>query len=106
MEPALAVAYIPVQLIEIPAALTLARRVLGVRPADLWRALRTPILATLVMSVGVIACEMLGLVVLRAGDTATLGLCLAVGVSAYTIALLVLNRDILRETREVLLTGL
>jgi PST family polysaccharide transporter len=100
----LALTYIPVQLIEFPAALLLARRVLGISVRAVGRAARIPIVATLSMACGVIATEVL-LRSLALGDLPTLAACLPIAGAVYLGTLLVLDRRILREARGVLLKG-
>jgi PST family polysaccharide transporter len=100
----LALTYIPVQILEFPAALILARNVLGVSPLQVWRAARTPILGTLLMVVGVIATERI-LTSLRLGDLITLACCLPVAGAIYLGALFLMDRRILLEARGVLLKG-
>jgi O-antigen/teichoic acid export membrane protein len=101
----LALAYIPLQLIEIPAAVLLARRVLAVSPLLVWRAVQTPILATLFMTGIVIAAESWLLRAAHAGDLLTLATCLPAAGLIYLGALLLIDRHILVEARSVLLKG-
>jgi O-antigen/teichoic acid export membrane protein len=100
----LALTYIPVQLLEVPAALTLAHRVLKVSPRQVWKAASTPILATLLMTASVIAAEV-GLLSLRIGDLASLALCLPVAGMVYLGTLWLIDRRIFLEARGVLLKG-
>jgi O-antigen/teichoic acid export membrane protein len=102
----LALTYIPIQLIEIPAALLLARRVLQIAPTAVWRALQTPILATLAMSAAVIAAEVVLRKDLHVRYLITLGVCAPLAGGVYVGALRLLDRGILSEVREVLLHGL
>jgi O-antigen/teichoic acid export membrane protein len=101
----LAVTYIPVQIIEFPAALALAYRELHVSPRAVWRAARVPINATLLMTAAMIGVESIFLSVLRAGDTVTLAACVVVGGAAFLGSLWMLDRHILQEARGVLLKG-
>jgi len=100
----LALTYIPVQLLEVPAALTLAHRVLKVSPRQVWKAASTPILATLLMTASVIGAEV-GLLSLRIGDLASLAICLPVAGMVYLGTLWLIDRRILFEARGVLLKG-
>jgi PST family polysaccharide transporter len=100
----LAATYIPVQLLEVPAALILARRVLAVSPAQVWEAARVPLLATLTMAGSVVAAEAV-LRSLRLGDLPTLAVCLPVAGLAYLGTLLLVDRRILLEARGVLAKG-
>jgi hypothetical protein len=101
----LALTYIPVQLVEFPAALLLARRVLKVRPSQVWKALRTPFIATVLMAVGVVASEVVLLRMAGMGDMGVLAACLMLAGCIYLGALVVMDRSILREARAVLLKG-
>jgi hypothetical protein len=102
----LAAAYIPVQILEFPAALYLANRVLQVSPIQVWSAAHVPLIATLAMAVVVIVVEAVMLQVLRVGDTLTLLSCLALAVVVYVGSLLALDRKILREALSVVNRGL
>jgi hypothetical protein len=102
----LALTYIPVQILEVPAALILADRVLKVSPRDVWRAAWVPIITTLIMAAIVIGTEIIFLSVLHAGDLPTLAVCLVVALVTYLGALLILDRRILVEARAVLVRGL
>lgn len=102
----LALAYIPIQALEIPAALILARRVLHITPGAVWRSASTPILATLFMAAIVADMEIILLRNLRAGDTLTLLACSLVGVLVYVGTLYLLDRRILEEIRAVMAHGL
>jgi lipopolysaccharide exporter len=102
----LALVYIPLQLVEIPVALVLAHRVLDVSPRQVWQAARVPIVATLLMVAVTITAELLLLGVFHLGDALTLLSCLSAAAAAYLTALLVLDRRILREARQVFLRGL
>jgi PST family polysaccharide transporter len=101
----LALTYIPVQLLEFPAALILAHRVLEVSPLQVWKAGSTPILATLLMTAGVVATEAVLLSAVRLGDLLTLAACLLVAGAIYLGTLLLIDRRILLEARGVLLKG-
>lgn len=100
----LAAAYIPIQILEIPAALALARRVLGVSLFALWRSVRVTMASTLLMAAAAIATEVA--VLRHAGDTAALLLSLAVGGTVYLACLFLLDRRLLAEARSVLFRGL
>jgi PST family polysaccharide transporter len=102
----LAATYIPVQLLELPAALILAERVLRVSPAAVWRAASVPLIGTVVMAAAAIAIEVLLLSVAHAPDIATLAACVLTGGSVYLGTIFVLDRAILHEARAVLLRGL
>jgi lipopolysaccharide exporter len=101
----LALTYIPVQLFEIPAALMLAHRVLAVSPGQVWKAASTPIAATVLMSAGVIATEVMLLHAARIGDLLTLAVCVPVAGGVYLAALFLLDRQVFLEARGVLLKG-
>jgi PST family polysaccharide transporter len=102
----LAVAYIPLQILEIPAALLLAREMLGVTVLSVLRALMTPFLASGFMA-GVIALlETLLVTRLHLGDSPVLALCLVAGIAVYLASLLVTDRGILREALQVMHRGL
>jgi PST family polysaccharide transporter/lipopolysaccharide exporter len=101
----LALTYIPVQILEVPAALILAHRVLKVSPLQVWKAARTPILATLFMTAGVVATEVVLLRAVQLGDLVTLAACLLVAGSIYLGTLALIDRRILLEARGVLLKG-
>jgi lipopolysaccharide exporter len=102
----LAVTYIPIQLIEIPAALALARRFLDVSPLDMWRATWTAIGIALLMATVVVVGERLCLMVFHAGSTATLLTCLLLGVLAYPVGLVLADRHALVDVRSFLISGL
>jgi PST family polysaccharide transporter len=101
----LALTYIPIQIIEFPVALILARRVLGVSPLQVWKAARVPILATLAMTATVVLVETLLPRGVRLGDFLTLAACIAAGGAAYLGTLFILDRRILLEARSVLARG-
>jgi PST family polysaccharide transporter len=100
----LAFTYIPIQILEFPAALILAHRVLQVSPLQVWKAARVPIVATLLMAAGVVLVET-GLLHLHLGDLPTLAACIPVAAALYLGTLLLLDRRILVEGRGVLLKG-
>ena len=102
----LALTYIPVQILEFPAALFLARRIIGVPVLAVWRAASVPLITTALMATAVVAVEMLFLGVLHAGDTLTLGVCVLTGAAVYLGALVLLDRRILIEAQGILLRGL
>ena len=101
----LALTYIPVQLIEFPAALILAHHQLAVSPLEVWSAARVPIVSSLVMAAATLCVEIGLLQGLHAGDTVTLGACIVAGGLAYLAALVAQDRRIFREARGVLLRG-
>jgi PST family polysaccharide transporter len=102
----LALTYIPIQILEIPVALFLARRVLGLTPPTIWKALRTPIGATLLMGAAVVAVEIGLHHALHRGDLLTLLACVLTGITVYLTALRLLERGILTEARSFLVRGL
>ena len=102
----LAATYIPIQVVEIPLALMLAQTVLHVSPAEMWHALRAPLIATAVMAATVVATERILLNRAHFGDLRTLAVCGVVGVLAYVCTLRVLDRNILPELRTTVFEGL
>jgi O-antigen/teichoic acid export membrane protein len=102
----LASVYIPVQIIELPAALYLADRVLDVSPLQVWRAARVPLLSTFAMSAAAIALEAAMLGFLHLGDLPTLIACLLLAAVVYLGCLYLLDRTIVAEGRAVLSRGL
>lgn len=102
----LAATYIPIQLLEFPAALILADRVLKVSPLRVLRAASVPLSATLLMSAVVIAVEAGCLSALHLGDLPSLALCLLVAAVTYPLGLLLLDRSIIWEARALLVKGL
>jgi len=102
----LALTYIPIQVLEFPAALILAHRVLKVSPLGVWRAARVPIVATLFMSLAAVAVEVVMLNALHLGDLPTLVVSLLVAGVGYLGGLYLFDRAILFEARSVLLKGL
>ena len=102
----LALTYIPIQVLEVPAALVLADRVLDVSARAVWRAAWVPIITTLLMTAAVIATEVVFLAGLGAGDTVTLAVCIAVAAVVYAGGLYLLDRRIFLEARAVLVKGL
>ncbi|MBV9279686.1 MAG: oligosaccharide flippase family protein [Chloroflexi bacterium] len=101
----LALTYIPVQIVEFPAALWLARRVIGVSPLAVWRAARVPIVTTLLMTAATVAAEIV-LLSIGLGDTPTLAVCVLVGGAVYLGSLLLFDRHLFIEARGILLRGL
>lgn len=101
----LALTYIPIQFLEFPAALFLAHRMLQVSPRDAWEAVRTPIFATLFMAGGVVTAEIFLLQEARFGDLPTLAACLLIAGMLYLGPLILLDRRVLIEAREVLVQG-
>lgn len=102
----LAMVYIPIQILEVPAALILANRILKVSPLQVWRAASVPIIGTLIMSAAAVAVEVLLLRVAHASDLVTLAICVVVGGGVYLGAVLIMDRDIFIEGRAILLRGL
>lgn len=102
----LAATYIPIQVIEIPAALALAHYLLGISPGAMWRAARTWLVASAVMLGTVVACERALLSLLHASDMVTLAACTALGVALYALLVRALDRTALTEARGVLIRGL
>jgi O-antigen/teichoic acid export membrane protein len=102
----LAAVYIPVQILEIPIALYLADRLIGVSPAAVARAASTPIVTTLVMSAAVILVELLFTRVLGVGDLVTLIVCVIVALIVYLGAIFIFDRRIIFEAKATLIKGL
>jgi PST family polysaccharide transporter len=102
----LALTYIPIQIAEIPAGLFLARRILGITPAAVWKAVRTPAAATLLMAAGVVATEIGLHHMLHRGDLLTLCACVIAALVIYSASLRMLDRRVLSEARAFLLHGL
>jgi O-antigen/teichoic acid export membrane protein len=102
----LAFVYIPVQIIEFPAALILADRVLDVSPLQVWSASRVPLISTFAMTAATLAVELLMTRGGHVGNTATLGVCLVVAGCTYLGSLYVLDRSIIAEGRAILIRGL
>lgn len=102
----LALTYIPIQILEVPAALILAHRVLKVSPLEVWKAARVPVLTTLFMSALVIGAEAVLLGGAHLGATLTLLVCLPLGAVVYLGTVVVVDRPLLYEARAVLLRGL
>jgi lipopolysaccharide exporter len=102
----LAVTYIPLQLVEIPAALALARRFLDVSPLDVWHATWTPIGIALLITTAVVVTERLSLTVFHVGSTPTLLACLVLGVLTYLVGLVLADRHALVDLRSFLIRGL
>jgi O-antigen/teichoic acid export membrane protein len=102
----LALTYIPIQLIEFPAALILAHRVLHVSPLEVGKAARVPLVTTTLMAACVLAVEIFALSSLHLQDLPTLVICLLVAAIVYLGAILLLDRRILLEGRGVLFKGL
>jgi PST family polysaccharide transporter len=102
----LAFTYIPIQVVEIPTSLYLVNRVLGIAPRALWRASRVPLLSTLVMVGCAVGTEVLFLARVHAGDTPTLAVCIVVAIITYAGCLFLLDRDIILESRVMLVEGL
>lgn len=102
----LALGYVPVILIEIPAAFVLVFLVLNVTPAQVWSALRAPVLSTAVMALVTILVESLTVGVTGGADAVALVVAFAAGVAAYVGSLRLLDRQLLSEARVVLMAGL
>jgi PST family polysaccharide transporter len=102
----LALAYIPVQLVEIPASLLLAQRALQISPPEVWDAVRVALAGTLLMAGAVAGYELLFLRVLRAGDVVTMLLGVLGGIAVYVAVVLALDRRVLGDTWAMLMVGL
>ena len=102
----LAMVYIPIQILEVPAALVLADRILKVSPIEVWRAASVPILGTLVMSSAAIGAELLLTRVARTPDAVTLAACVIIGAVVYLVSVVTMDRSIFNEGRAILLRGL
>lgn len=102
----LALTYIPIQILEIPIGVFLAREVLRISISAIWKAASVPVIATLLMSAAVIAVEYGLKHGARMGDTITLGVCLLAGVLVYLGAIALMDRKIFREGLGVLSRGL
>lgn len=103
---ALAIVYIPVQVIEVPVALYLAHRLIGVSPLAVARAASTPLVTTLLMSAAVLVVELSLTRGLHVGDTLTLGACLVTAAAVYIGTIFVFDRRIILEARATLVKGL
>jgi O-antigen/teichoic acid export membrane protein len=102
----LAAVYIPIQILEFPAALILADRILKVPPREVWQAASVPIVATLIMSAAAIAVEVLLLRLVHAPDLITLAACVLVGGIVYLGSVMAMDKSIFDEGRAILLRGL
>jgi hypothetical protein len=102
----LALGYVPVTLIEIPAALVLVFYVLNVTPVQVWRAVRTPLLSAAAMATVTVLVESLVVYLTGGADAVALVLAFVTGLTAYAGSLRVLDRQILGEARTVLMAGL
>lgn len=102
----LAAVYIPLQIIEFPAALYLAQRLLRVPPIDVWRAASVPVIGTILMSAAAVAVELVLTRSLHLGETVTLACCLLVGGVVYLGSVIAMDRSILVEAKGVLAKGL
>jgi O-antigen/teichoic acid export membrane protein len=102
----LALAYIPIQLIEIPISFLLAYRILDITPRAVWRAGWVPFVSSLAMAAAAVATEIVLLRSLHQGDVITLAVCIVVAVIVYPLCLSLLDRDIVAESRTVILEGL
>lgn len=102
----LALTYIPIQVIEFPAALLLADRVLGVSPRTVLGAASVPLLTTAIMSAAVLAVELLATRVLHLQEVVTLLLCILTGGFSYVTAIFLLDRSLVHEARSILDRGL
>ena len=102
----LASVYIPIQLLEFPAALFLADRVLHISPRAVWGAAWVPVTSTAIMAAAVIALEVLLHQVMHTGDLIALAGCLVLAALVYLACVLLLDRGILNEARGVLARGL
>jgi O-antigen/teichoic acid export membrane protein len=102
----LALGYVPVTLLEVPAALILVFVVLDVTPLQVWTSIRTPVLATLCMAAVAIVLESVAVTATAGMDAAALVLSIAGGAATYVAALYFLDRKLLVEARVVLFSGL
>jgi O-antigen/teichoic acid export membrane protein len=102
----LATVYIPVQIVEFPAALILADRVLHVSPLQVWGAARVPLLSTFAMAAATLIVELALTRGAHLGDTPTLAACLVMAACTYFGSLYVLDRSIIGEGRAILTRGL
>ena len=102
----LASVYIPVQILEVPIALYLANRLLGVSPTEVVRSASTPLITTLTMSAAVILAELALTRELQLGDTPTLGVCLVVAIITFFGTVFAIDRPIISEARATLVKGL
>ncbi len=101
----LALAYVPLQVLEFPAALILAHRVLRISPGQVWTAARTPVFAALCLATLVGATEIVLLREAHLDDLLTLGACLLVAGIIYPAMLFLLDRRVFVEARGILLNG-
>jgi lipopolysaccharide exporter len=101
----LALVYIPIQIIEIPAALILAHRVLAVSPLAVWRAARVPLLVTIAMAAAVIVVEVVMKQGAHLGDLPTFAASILVAGVVYLGGVYLLDRRIFVQARTVLLRG-
>jgi O-antigen/teichoic acid export membrane protein len=102
----LASVYIPVQIIEIPAALYLANRLIGVSPAAVTRAASTPILTTLLMSAAVVIVELALTRGVHLSDAITLAACLVTAAIVYLGTIYIFDKRIILEAKATLVKGL
>jgi PST family polysaccharide transporter len=102
----LALTYIPIQAIELPAALVLARHFLDVSPLDLWHATWAPIGIALLIASVVVAGQWLFLTMFHAGSTLTLLVCLTLGLLAYLVGLVLVDRHTPLGVQSFMLSGL
>jgi lipopolysaccharide exporter len=102
----LAVTYIPVQVIELPAALALARRFLDVSPREVWHATRLGIGLGWSMAGVVLIAEHGLLAIAHVGSTFTLVICLGLGIGTYLGGLVLASRHAVVDVRSFLMSGL
>jgi O-antigen/teichoic acid export membrane protein len=102
----LAVAYLPVQIIEIPLALLLARAYLSVTPGSVAAAVRVPLAATVAMAAVVLGIENIFRHLLHVHELPTLLVCVAIAGPVYVAALHLQDATLLPDTAEVLAHGL
>ncbi|HEX8919174.1 MAG TPA: oligosaccharide flippase family protein [Chloroflexota bacterium] len=102
----LAVTYVPIQLVEVPVSLLLARKVLHVAVRDVWQTGRAPVIASAGMCGVVVIAEAMLLNGAHLADASTLLVCGALGVVTYLGLLALLDRSVLREGWHVILSGL
>jgi O-antigen/teichoic acid export membrane protein len=103
---ALALVYLPVSLIEIPAAVWVAHDVLGTHVRSLAAAIQAPFLAALVSAALTVGAEVLCLRGLHSDDGVALLLGAVTSIVCYFAVLRALDPGLLRETREIMVRGL
>lgn len=102
----LALGYIPVTTIEIPAALLLVHYVLDVTPVQVWAAVRGPLLGTVCLALVSVGVETVLARVFGGAQLPALVGSFAAGIGSYVAALHVVDRSALPRARTVLFNGL